>query len=380
MEIRIVDRIDLVGERDWNALVRDDDSPFVRYEWLHALEEAKCVGPKSGWHPLHLCAYDGDTLVAAAPAYVKENSEGEFVYDWSWAEASQRMGVPYYPKLVVAVPFTPASGARVLALDPALRAALVPAFAEAADTIAGRAGLSGVHVLFPRGPEVETWGETAYGHRVAIQYQWFNNHYDSFEAFLAKLPSKKRTQLRRECGQAAKDGVTLRTLAADEHALHAKTFYELYLTTVDRYTWGRRYLNARFFELVSDRFRDRLAWVAAEREGKVVAGAFNVEGGNVLYGRYWGAFVDLPFLHFNVCYYHGIKDCIAKGYARFEPGAGGEHKRIRGFVPTITHSFHAIRDARFRRAVTAFLAEEREAVRAHVAEARAESTVAPDHE
>lgn len=379
LSLRVVERIQSIPREAWDALVRETSSPFVEHTWLACLEEAGCVGPKAGWIPRHLALYDGDDLVAAAPAYLKTNSEGEFVFDWAWADLADRMGIEYYPKLVLAVPFTPATGDRVLVHPSRDRDETVAVFAEAVRTLVRDLSISSAHVLFPSANEAIAWESAGLLLRHGVQYHWSNppppDRFRTFEDFLATLPQKKRTQIRRERKQPAIDGVTLTTLRPDELTPGvARRMYELYLTTVDKYFYGRRYLNRRFFELVASRFADRLAWVVARRDGEIVASAFNVKKADTLYGRYWGTTVDLPFLHFNVCYYHGIDDAIREGLSTFNPGAGGEHKRVRGFLPTITYSAHHVENARFRAILDQHLARERRAVAAHVAEARAEAS------
>lgn len=368
-ELRIVPRIDAFPAEAWNGLLRQGSSPFVEHVWLAALEDAGVVGPEAGWIPHHLGLFEGQDLVAAAPAYLKTNSNGEFVFDWSWADLAERLGIDYYPKLVVAVPFTPATGDRILCHPRVDRAAVIRVFADALRSIVRENGLSSAHVLFPREDEADAFATSGFTMRYGVQYHFTNAGYPDYESFLATLPQKKRTQLRRERKQPALDGVTIRTLAPDELSpTVARTMHELYQTTVDKYFHGRRYLNARFFELVAERFRDRLSWVVAEKDGAVIAGAFNVKDDRTLYGRYWGAFESFPFLHFNVCYYHGTDEVLRQGLTTFNPGAGGEHKRVRGFRPTITRSVHHVENPRMRAIVDAFLAREREAVRAHVEE------------
>jgi predicted N-acyltransferase len=369
LQLRIEDRIANIPAEAWNALLTPDASPFVEHTWLACLEEAGCTGERAGWIPQHLTLWDGDTLVGAAPAYVKTNSEGEFVFDWSWADLARRMGIDYYPKLVVAVPFTPASGARVLAHPSLDRREVIHVLSRALRPVLSELGLSSGHVLFPEEDEARVWaaeGELALRH--GVQYHWTNPGYADFEDFLKTLPSKKRTQLRRERKQPAMDGVTLRTLGPEEYTPKvADEMFDLYTTTVDKYFHGRRYLNRAFFRLVASRFAHRLAWVVAEKEGRVVASAFNVKSDRTLFGRYWGSHVDMPFLHFNVCFYHGIAECIQGGLQRFNPGAGGEHKRLRGFAPTLTYSAHAIVPPKMRAVVEEFLARERAAVSDYVA-------------
>ncbi|MBX3207094.1 MAG: N-acetyltransferase [Labilithrix sp.] len=372
LELRIVERIHEVPAASWNALVRDDASPFVEHAWLDCLEEAGCVGGRTGWLPRHLVLYEGSDVVAAAPAYLKTNSEGEFVFDWSWADLADRMGIAYYPKLILAVPFTPATGHRVLWHPSRNRGETVAVFAEAIRTITREMQLSSAHVLFPDATEARLWEAAGLSIRHGVQYHWSNAGFRTFEDFLATLPQKKRTQIRRERKQPALDALTLTTLGpADlngpEGTALAETMHALYATTVDKYFYGRRYLKKRFFDLVRQRFADRLAWtVARDASGQIVASAFNVKKDKILYGRYWGTTVDRPFLHFNVCYYHGIDEAIRDGLTTFNPGAGGEHKRVRGFVPTTTHSAHHIEDPRLRAVLDAFLDRERRAIDAYV--------------
>ncbi|MBX3223713.1 MAG: N-acetyltransferase [Labilithrix sp.] len=372
LELRIVERIHEVPAASWNALVRDDASPFVEHAWLDCLEEAGCVGGRTGWLPRHLVLYEGSDVVAAAPAYLKTNSEGEFVFDWSWADLADRMGIAYYPKLILAVPFTPATGHRVLWHPSRNRGETVAVFAEAIRTITREMQLSSAHVLFPDATEARLWEAAGLSIRHGVQYHWSNAGFRTFEDFLATLPQKKRTQIRRERKQPALDALTLTTLGPNdlggpEGSALAETMHALYATTVDKYFYGRRYLKKRFFDLVRQRFADRLAWtVARDANGKIVASAFNVKKDKVLYGRYWGTTVDRPFLHFNVCYYHGIDEAIRDGLTTFNPGAGGEHKRVRGFVPTTTHSAHHIEDPRLRAVLDAFLDRERRAIDAYV--------------
>jgi uncharacterized protein len=262
------------------------------------------------------------------------------------------------------VPFTPATGDRLLVAPGEDVAEITAIFAAAARQLAQELPLSSAHVLFPREREAATWAEAGMLQRSGVQYHWHNHGYATWEDFLGSFNAKHRHQIKREAAQPARDGVTLETLSPEALTPDvADTMHELYASTVDQYRWGRRYLNPRFFRLVAERFRDRLAWVVAKQNGRIIAGAFNVKKGDRLYGRYWGARETLPFLHFNVCYYHGVREAIAQGLQVFEPGAGGEHKRARGFVPTLTHSVHHVRDARFSGVIADFLERERTAVR-----------------
>ncbi len=316
--------------------------------------------------------------MAAAPAYAKTNSEGEFVFDWSWADLAGRMGIDYYPKLVLAVPFTPATGDRILVHPKRDRGEMIAIFAQGVRQLVTELELSSAHVLFPQEDEANAWGEAGFSVRHGVQYHWSNRTpepFKDYEDFLASLPQKKRTQIRRERKQAGMDGVEISTLReADYDKPVADEMYALYTTTVDKYFHGRRYMKKKFFELLTERFASRLSWVVAKKQGDVIAAAFNIKKDGIIYGRYWGTHVDMPFLHFNVCYYHGVEQAIAEGCRIFNPGAGGEHKKVRGFVPTITHSAHHIANPRFRQIVDQFLERERRGVDQYVAEERAAMT------
>lgn len=376
LSLRVVPRVRDVPQKEWDALAMADPSPFLEWTWLDCLEEAGCVGEESGWLPMHLVLERGDRIVAVAPAYAKTNSEGEFVFDWSWADLSHRLGVPYYPKLVLGVPFTPATGGRLLVAEGEDKAAIVGAAADALRRVAGDVGASSVHVLFPPHEEAALWERAGYAPRHGVQFHWRRDGAKTWDDYLAQLPSKRRTQIRREAAQPAKDGVTLETLSGKDALGKApdvvRSMFDLYSRNVDKHFYGRQYLNERFFELVAARFADRLAWVVAKKDGEILAGAFNVRKGPRLYGRYWGTKVDMPFLHFNVCYYRGVRDCLEAGIDVFEPGAGGEHKRVRGFAPTLTYSAHWIAHPRLRAILEAHLERERQQVDAFINASRQE--------
>jgi predicted N-acyltransferase len=364
LTLRLLERVRDVSREAWDAIVDPDGTPFVEHTWLDCLEEAGCVGERVGWLPRHFALYRGDALVAVAPVYVRGGSEGEFVFDFAWADLAARMGKPYYPKLLFGVPFTPATGGRVLAAPGEDVAEVTRLFAIAARQIADDADLSSVHVNFIREDEQARWIEHGYFPRFHFQYQWFRNGASSFDEYLSRFNSKRRNQIKRECAQAGRDGLTVETLAPKDITRKVvRRMYELYASTVDKHYWGSRYLNVRFFELVADRFADRLAWVVArDSSGDIVAGAFNVTKGKRLYGRYWGTRIEQPMLHFHVCYYHGVRECLERGLDVFEPGAGGEHKRARGFVPTLTYSAHWLRDRRLASIIEPHVARERERV------------------
>ena len=369
--LRVLDRVRDVDAATWDALVGEEASPFVEHAWLDLLEETGCVGGDTGWTPTHLSLWRGERLVAVAPSYFKENSEGEFVFDWGWADFAQRIRVPYYPKIVVAVPFTPATGDRVLIAPGEDRELLTRIMAQAARQACAEVGASGVHVLFPNENEMHGWERSGYLRREGFQFHWFRKGDAMFEHYLARFSSKQRNQIKRELRGVADQGIEVETLDPDEHTQElARTMYGFYEKTIGKHgMWGRLYLTVSFFQAVIERFRHRLAWVVARdtRTGDVVGGAFNVTKGRRLYGRYWGSRTEMPFLHFVVCYYAGIRYCLERGLDVFEPGAGGEHKRARGFVPTLTCSAHWLEDARLRNALAPWLSAERARIRAIVA-------------
>ncbi len=363
--LRVLPSVSDVPEAAWDALLGPESSPFVEHAWLAMLEETGCVGGDTGWIPVHQSLWRGDRLVAVAPSYIKAHSEGEFVFDWGWAGLAERIGVPYYPKLVVAVPFTPASGDRVLVAEGEDRAQAIGLLAGAAREWSQAVKASSVHVLFPREEEASAWEAAGYLRRDGFQYHWFREGAESFDGYLARFTSKQRNQIKRELRTVRERGIVVETLPPEGHTLAlARKMHSFYASTIDKHgMWGRMYLNERFFERVVEhpRYRDRLAWVFArdEASGEVVGGAFNVASGKRLYGRYWGAADEIPCLHFVVCYYAGIAHAIERGLDVFEPGAGGEHKRARGFVPTLTRSAHWLADSRLRSVLAPWLARER---------------------
>lgn len=369
--LRVLERVRDVDPETWNALLAEDSSPFVEHAWLDMLEETGCVGGDTGWTAAHLSLWRGERLVAVAPSYFKENSEGEFVFDWAWADFAKRIRVPYYPKIVVSVPFTPATGGRVLVAPGEDRELLTRIVAQAARQACPQVGASSVHVLFPNENEMPAWERSGYLRREGFQFHWFRGSDTTFEGYLARFSSKQRNQIKRELRGVAEQGIAVETLEPGQHNLEiARTMYGFYEKTIGKHgMWGRLYLTKSFFDTVIDRFRHRLAWVVARetQTGEIVGGAFNVTKGRRLYGRYWGSLNEIPFLHFVVCYYAGIRFCIERGLDVFEPGAGGEHKRARGFVPTLTRSAHWLEDARLRSALAPWLTAERARVQAIVA-------------
>lgn len=348
-----------VRREEWDALV-GDQSPFLEWGWLASLEEARCVGGRSGWSPQHLALYENDVLVGACPLYLKTNSEGEFVFDYAWANAAHGAGIEYYPKLLVGVPFTPVAGRRFLVAPHLYRPGIVKMLARALRDLCDENEVSSVHVNFCTDDEAEALREVGFSERLGFQYKWRNRGYGDFEDYLAALRHKRRKEVRRERRELAAQGIEIETRQGD--AIPDDLFgpmYELYLTTVDKYVYGRRYLTKRFYELLRERFRHNLCFITARHGGDLLAGTFNVQKSGVLYGRYWGTFQEVRFLHFNLCYYATIEHCIRDGLQRFEPGAGGEFKWLRGFDPEPTRSMHHLRDPRLAAAVERFVQAER---------------------
>jgi len=365
-----------LGREAWDAIaVGRRALPFLHWGFLSALEESGSLGRRAGWVTTHLVARapgrpgERGGSLGLAPAFVKAHSMGEFVYDWAWAEAAERMGTRYYPKFVLAAPFSPVSGERLLvapgvapeAADGVRRALLVGAV-EAARAM----GCSGVHLLFCTEAELRIAQELGFTHRLGCQFHWDNAGYADFEAFLARFDSKRRNQIRRERRRVSEQGVTVTSLVGDavtdELTGPAFDFYE---ATIARFAWGRRYLNRTFFELLWQRMRPYLQLMVARRGDTIVGGSLNLESlpagtpGATRFGRYWGALDEVDSLHFEVCAYAAIEDCIKRGVIGFEAGAGGEeHKLGRGFMPHRTHSAHLLFEPRLHAAIADFCGRE----------------------
>jgi uncharacterized protein len=362
-----------LGELEYRSLLRPETPPFLRFEWLDALERTGAATPERGWLPMHLLLRQQGKVVAAAPAYAKGNSEGEFVFDHSWARFAQtELGIRYFPKLVVAVPFTPATGPRLLVKSGVDEQEIFDAFVVALRRLTERAGLSGAHVLFPTETQTRALAERGLLERHGVQYHWHNAGYSTFDDFLGRFDAKRRHQIRRERRELERRGVALDVLTgADLRPADADFIFDFYVATVDKFPWGRRYLKRAFFEEVLGTMAEALhVVVATDRKTKRrLGGAFNLLGSDTLFGRYWGALAEVPFLHFNVCFYQGIEEAIVRGLRTFEPGAGGEHKRSRGFEPTVTRSAHHLVDARLKNAIADYLGRELPAVDDEVEEA-----------
>jgi predicted N-acyltransferase len=358
-DVELASGVASLPRAEWNALVRDE-SPFLEWEWLASLEEAGTLTGETGWLPHPLVVREAGRLIAACPLYVKGHSQGEFIFDWGWADAAERAGIRYYPKLLVGVPFTPVTGARFLVAEGEDRAFWTRRMATALREFCKERGLSSIHVNFCQPEELETLTTSGFLPRIGIQYHWRNHGYTCFDDYLARFRSKRRNQIRRERRQLALEDVRVEALAGD--AIPDELFvsmYEFYLATIEDRYWGRQYLNFSFFEQLRDRFRDRLVFIVAFQGGEPIAGTFNVAKGDALYGRYWGATRFVRHLHFNVCYYAAVDYCIETGLSRFEPGAGGDYKQLRGFDAEPTYSAHYLSESRLADAVEHFLEQER---------------------
>ncbi len=351
LSLNVYPRIALIGQAAWDALA-GDENPFVSYGFLSALEDSGSVGPRTGWHPRYaVLSNAAGEMVAAAPAYAKTNSYGEYVFDHAWANALARAGADYYPKLQVAVPFSPVPGPRIL--GPA-KAEMAMALAEMAVEL----NCSSVHVTFCTASEWTDLGAAGWLQRLGTQFHWENKNYKNFDDFLAALSSRKRKAIKRE-RRDAQAGLVFKALSgADLTPAIWAAFYKFYLSTVDR-KWGGAYLTPEFFPLLGERLGKNVVLMIAERDGKPIAGALNLRSDNVLYGRNWGCVEDVPFLHFELCYYQAIDYAITHGFTRVEAGAQGDHKIQRGYLPKPTYSAHFIRHSGLRRAVAEFLAAER---------------------
>ena len=381
LEFRTHSHISDIGASAWQRLAGPDCPPFLRYEWLSALEDTGCIDPARGWLAMHIAAYSEGELVGAAPAYVKGNSEGEFVFDHSFARYAQgALRIDYYPKLIVAVPFTPATGPRILTLPGPHAPRIFAGFAQALPQIAERLGASGTHVLFPERAQADAFSDAGYLSRHGLQYHWRNVGYRTFDDFLARFTSKRRNQIRREMREMRDRAIEFDVLTGEQLRPERVDFiFDFYRRTVQKFFYGKQYLNRAFFEQVCQTMPEHLHVVIARDAGssKPIAGAFNLLGKRALYGRYWGALEERPFLHFNVCFYRGIEECIARGLELFEPGAGGEHKLARGFEASVTRSAHTFGDPRLQAGVAEFLERERQAIAQHLLESQLESGLRP---
>jgi uncharacterized protein len=365
--MRIVPSLADVPADAWDACARGDEpsvNPFVSHAFLRGLEVSGCVGGRTGWTPAHVLIEQGDVLLAAAPCYLKTHSQGEYVFDHGWADAIERAGGSYYPKLQVSSPFSPVTGPRLLARPGDERAAATAALVKGLRLLRERTGASSIHLTFLPESEWGVLGGMGFLQRMDQQFHWTNAGYASFDAFLETLASRKRKAIRKERAAALANGIAIRHFTGAEITrAHWDAFFGFYMDTGAR-KWGRPYLNRAFFAEIGRTMADQILLVMAERNGRFIAGAINFIGHDALYGRNWGCIEDHPFLHFEVCYYRAIDFAIARGLKRVEAGAQGEHKLARGYMPVTTYSAHDISDPRLRQAVADYLVRERRQVAA----------------
>ncbi|MDE0800554.1 MAG: GNAT family N-acetyltransferase [Rhodospirillaceae bacterium] len=371
--VRIVPSIHEIDKEQWDICARqnsNDFNPFVQHAFYSALEDSGSVTEETGWQPQHVAVETTDgTLLACAAMYLKDHSYGEYVFDWGWANAYERAGGNYYPKLQCAVPFTPATGPRLMTRpnainfdDQDLKRTLLAGMIEVAD----RKNVSSLHVTFPDEADFRVMADAGLLERYGQQFHWKNEDYKSFDDFLAALSSRKRKNIRKEREKANASGVNIYTVSGDDITCrHWDAFYRFYRLTSDR-KWGQAYMTRSFFDLLSEQMGDQVLLIMGEEGGEIVCGALNLLGGDTLFGRNWGTVVHYPMLHFEVCYYRAIDFAIERGLSWVEAGAQGPHKLQRGYLPRKTYSAHWIADGGFRDAVSQYLSQERPAIEGDV--------------
>ena len=372
--LRVHDRVADIGREAWDACASPAGDPFVSFDFLDACEASGSAAPREGWAGRHLSLADETgRVLGVMPLWLKGHSQGEYVFDHSWADAYERAGGRYYPKLLAAVPFTPVTGPRFLAHPDADAATVRQALLQGALALTERLGVSSLHVNFPTRDEWRALGAAGLLQRQDMQYVWRNGGYETFDDFLAALSSSRRKTIRRERREAT-TGLDIRVLTGAEiEESHWDAFFAFYMDTGSR-KWGRPYLTRDFFSRLGAAMADRVALIMAFRDGTPIAGALNLIGRDALYGRQWGALEEVPFLHFELCYYRAIEFAIERGLSRVEAGAQGEHKIARGYLPSPVYSAHWIADPALRAPVADYLARERPAVDAEIEIMAAELT------
>ncbi len=368
MKVRIADGVAGIGAERWNACANPEGAarphPFTRFEFFDALEASGSASARTGWQPAHLVLEEDQAITGIMPAYLKSHSQGEYVFDHAWADALERAGGDYYPKLQASVPFTPVTGPRILTQGAERRAMLLKAGKTAVDQI----GASSLHITFLKKEDWLAAGDQSYLLRTDRQFHWKNHGYENFDQFLGELSSAKRKNLRKERAAVAEEGIEFDWLTgAGITEAHWDRFFEFYMDTGGR-KWGHPYLTRDFFSRIGQSMADQILLIMARRGNHYIAGALNLMDGHTLYGRNWGAVEYVPFLHFETCYYQAIDFAIAHKLAKVEAGAQGEHKLLRGYMPEETYSAHYIAHKGLRRAVEQFLAAERPTVSDHIDE------------
>jgi len=370
IQLEILDRLCDIPASEWNSLLPADAGPFLRHEFLSALEETGCVGGNTGWQVAHLVLKHNDSLIGAMPMYLKQHSYGEYVFDWSWAQAYEQQGMKYFPKALCAIPFTPVQGSRVLSAQGVDRSLVERSVFDGLKTLVLQNNLSSAHVLFPQTAETKKLEEYGFMLRDSVQFHWHNQSYQNFEQFLAALTMKRRKNIRREREQVARELIEFQHIpGASSTASDWEFFYRCYKNTYLEHH-SSPYLNEAFFKLWAQRMPDNLHLIIAKRAGKPIAASLLVIDplSSKAYGRYWGTVEHIPCLHFETAYYQAIEYCITNQIQTFEGGAQGEHKMARGFLPTTIQSAHFIADPRFAKAVQHFLDREHQGIGAYVNE------------
>ena len=369
-QLVILDRISHVSSKDWNALLPVNANPFLRHEFLSALEETGCVGGNTGWQIAHLALKKEGQLIGAVPLYLKQHSYGEFVFDWSWAQAYEQQGLNYYPKMLCAIPFTPVQGPRLLYCSQQNESAIKSILINGLKSLVSDNQLSSAHILFPLESEIELLKKDGFLLRDSVQFHWHNQGFQSFEHFLSALTMKRRKNIRREREQVSREGISFRHIPGQASSTNDwKFFYHCYQNTYHEHH-SSPYLNEAFFALWVERMPEHLHLIIAERRGAPIASSLLVvdKANSKAYGRYWGAIERVPCLHFETAYYQAIEYCITEDIQTFEGGAQGEHKMARGFLPTTIQSAHWINDPRFAKAIGHFLEREHLGIGAYVDE------------
>jgi predicted N-acyltransferase len=366
MKLKVAQSIASISAEAW-AGIEPKGFPFARRAFFLALEESGSVGDRNGWLPFYLTAWDDSQLVGAIVLYGKTNSYGEYIFDFAWAQGYANSGLDYYPKLVAAIPFTAATGPKVLlkdGLDEKIRLAVTRALIDQAQNMAHEIGASSLHALFITEPECEIFETSEFLIRHSFQFHWQNKNYISFESFLSDLTSKRRKEISRERRQVAEAQVTIERLSGSQLTEeHADAMYEFYLSTLEK-MGGQNYLTHDFFKKVFSNMKEHMLFVCARNtSGRLVAGALNYFGHDTLYGRNWGCLAEYKALHFELCYYQGIEFAIERGFKLFEAGAQGEHKLSRGFLPRLTYSAHKIHHPQFEQAIQKFIEHEKSEIK-----------------
>ena len=369
-QLEIIDSLADIPTSDWNTLLPRDAGPFLNHAFLSALEETGCVGDKTGWQVAHLGLKEQNILVGVMPLYLKQHSYGEFVFDWSWAQAYEQQGMNYYPKALCAIPFTPVQGARILCSPGKNTKEIYAALVAGLKSLLINNHLSSAHILFPLASELAAFEDQGFMLRDSVQFHWHNKDFQSFEHFLAALTMKRRKNIRREREQVFREQITFRHIPGKLSTDQAwEFFYRCYQNTYVEHL-SSPYLNEAFFKLWAQRMPDNLHLIIAQRDQTPIAASLLVvdKDSSKAYGRYWGAIEHIPCLHFETAYYQAIEYCIEEGIQIFEGGAQGEHKMARGFLPTTIQSAHYIADPKFAKAVKHFLEREHQGIAAYVDE------------